>query len=212
MLCIIPDVPQQESDVPGLGAEEKVVQVNPTDDPAELGPQDHIFVALKAHSIPSVVDAMQPLISNRTSVVIAINGVPYWYFHQHGGELAGTRLEMVDPGGKQWSGLGPERAIGCVAYPATEVEPGVIQHNYGDKFPLSEPFGEKAWFKTGWLLSDSGVLGRGHAIKAAIREPSRALPRRRSLCTNWRGSKWAVYGLHQKWPEPRQPRDSKFRV
>ncbi|HEY0204896.1 MAG TPA: 2-dehydropantoate 2-reductase [Acetobacteraceae bacterium] len=127
-----------------IGGEEKVVKVNATDDPAELGPQDYIFVALKAHSIPGVVDAMQPLISNRTSVVTAVNGVPYWYFHQHGGELSGTRLESVDPGGKQWSGLGPERAIGCVVYPATEmVEPGVIQHIYGDKFPLGEPSGEK---------------------------------------------------------------------
>jgi len=83
MLCIIPDVPQQESDVPSLGGEEKVVQVNATDDPAELGPQDHIFVALKAHSIPSVVDAMQPLISNWTSVVTAVDGVPYWGLTQH---------------------------------------------------------------------------------------------------------------------------------
>ncbi len=28
----------------------------------------------------------------------------------------------------------------------------------------------------------------------------------------WRGSKRAVYGLHRKWPEPREPRDSTFRV
>jgi len=27
-----------------------------------------------------------------------------------------------------------------------------------------------------------------------------------------RGSKRAVYGLHRKWPEPRQPRDSTLRV
>jgi hypothetical protein len=27
-----------------------------------------------------------------------------------------------------------------------------------------------------------------------------------------RGSKRAVYGLHRKWPEARQPRDSTFRV
>jgi 2-dehydropantoate 2-reductase len=163
MLCIIPEVPQQEFDVPSLGVEEKIVRVNATNDSAELGPQDHIFVALKAHSISSVVDAMQPLICNRTSVVTAVNVVSYCYFHQHRGELAGTRLEMVDRGGKQRSGLGPERALGCVAHPATEVEPGVIQHIYGDKFPLSELSGEKAWFKAGWLLSDSGGLGRGHA-------------------------------------------------
>jgi len=36
------------------------------------------------------------------------------------------------------------------------------------------------------LLSGSGVVGRSHATKAAIRAPSRALPRRRALCTNWK--------------------------
>ncbi len=36
------------------------------------------------------------------------------------------------------------------------------------------------------LLSGSGVVGRGHATRAAMRAPSRALPRRRALCTNWK--------------------------
>ncbi|GGH22836.1 2-dehydropantoate 2-reductase [Alsobacter metallidurans] len=114
-----------------------------TDDPAELGPQDYVILALKAHSVPGVVDAMQPLLGNETGIVTAVNGIPYWYFHRHGGALEGTTLESVDPGGAQWRKLGPERAIGCVVYPATEVvEPGVIQHVYGDKFPIGEPTGE----------------------------------------------------------------------
>ena len=123
--------------------QERTMKVVCTDDPAELGPQDYIFIALKAHSIPAVVDAMQPLMSDRTSIVTAVNGIPYWYFYQHGDALAGTQLRTIDPGGQQWRGLGPERAIGCIVYPATEVvEPGVIQHIYGDKFPLGEPSGE----------------------------------------------------------------------
>jgi 2-dehydropantoate 2-reductase len=127
-----------------IGGEERVAKVACTDDPAELGPQDYVFVALKAHGIPPVVDAMQPLLSNHTSVVTAVNGIPYWYFHQHGGALEGTTLETIDPGGQQWNKLRPERAIGCIVYPATEVvEPGVIQHVYGDKFPIGEPNGER---------------------------------------------------------------------
>lgn len=127
-----------------IGDEERVAKVTCTDDPAELGPQDFVFVALKAHSIPGVVDAMQPLLSNSTSIVTAVNGIPYWYFHRHGGDLEGTTLEAVDPGARQWNALRPERAIGCIVYPATEVvEPGVIQHVYGDKFPVGEPSGEK---------------------------------------------------------------------
>ena len=127
-----------------IGDEERVAKVTCTDDPAELGPQDFVFIALKAHSIPGVVDAMQPLLSNSTSIVTAVNGIPYWYFHRHGGDLEGTTLEAVDPGARQWNALRPERAIGCIVYPATEVvEPGVIQHVYGDKFPVGEPSGEK---------------------------------------------------------------------
>ena len=72
-----------------------------------------------------------------------MNGIPYWYFYKHGNACEGSMLESIDPGGRQWKELGPERAIGCVVYPATEIEaPGVIRHVYGDRFPLGEPSGE----------------------------------------------------------------------
>ncbi|MPT23223.1 MAG: 2-dehydropantoate 2-reductase [Starkeya sp.] len=126
-----------------IDGEERVEHIPCSDNPAELGPQDYVIVALKAHSVPGVVDAMQPLLGNDTAVVTAVNGVPYWYYYKHGDQLEGKTLESVDPGGKQWNGLRPERAIGCIVYPATEVvEPGVIKHVYGDKFPLGEPSGE----------------------------------------------------------------------
>ena len=127
-----------------IDGEERVAHLNCTDDPAELGPQDYVFISLKAHAVPGVVDAMTPLLGNDTSIVTAVNGVPYWYFYKHGGALQGSTLESIDPGGSQWRTLRPERAIGCVVYPATEVvEPGVIQHVYGDKFPIGEPSGER---------------------------------------------------------------------
>jgi 2-dehydropantoate 2-reductase len=126
-----------------IDGEERVEHLNCTSDPKELGPQDYVIIALKAHSVPNVVDAMQPLLGNDTSVVTAVNGVPYWYFYKFGGAYEGRTLETIDPGAKQWNALRPERAIGCIVYPATEVvEPGVIQHVYGDKFPIGEPSGE----------------------------------------------------------------------
>jgi 2-dehydropantoate 2-reductase len=127
-----------------IEGEERVARLRCTDDPGELGPQDYVIVALKAHSVPGVVEAMQPLLGNDTAVVTAVNGIPYWYFHRHGGAFRDTTLESVDPGGRQWRHLRPERAIGCVVYPATEIaEPGVVRHIYGDKFPLGEPSGER---------------------------------------------------------------------
>jgi 2-dehydropantoate 2-reductase len=101
-------------------------------------------MALKAYSTPAVVDAMRPLLGPETAVVTAANGVPWWYFYRLKGPWEDRRLESVDPGGKQWDGIGPMRAIGCVVYPACEVlAPGVIRHISGDRFSLGEPSGEK---------------------------------------------------------------------
>jgi 2-dehydropantoate 2-reductase len=126
-------------------AEETIHKVRAEQDPSKLGIQDYVILALKAHSVPGVVAAMQPLLGPDTAVVTAQNGVPWWYFHRLAGANEGKRLKTVDPGGLIWEGIGPERAIGCVVYPATEVEaPGTIRHVEGDRFPLGEPSGEKS--------------------------------------------------------------------
>jgi 2-dehydropantoate 2-reductase len=117
-----------------------VARLPATDDPAELGPQDYVVVALKAHQAWEVAEQMAPLLGPDTAVVTAQNGVPWWYFHGFEGPYANLRLESVDPDDRQWNAIGPERAIGCTVYPAAEVvEPGVIKHIYGDKFGLGEP-------------------------------------------------------------------------
>lgn len=115
-----------------------------TDDPAEAGVQDYVIVTLKAHSGPGAVEAMQPLLGPDTTVVTAQNGIPWWYFYRSGCAFDGRRLESVDPGGKQWDGIGPERAVGCVVYPATEIAaPGVVRHRSEDRLVVGEPSGEK---------------------------------------------------------------------
>ena len=121
------------------------VKVTASDTASDLGPQDYAIVTLKAHSVPSVVPHMQPLINDHTTIVSGVNGVPWWYFHKIGGALEGTRLQTVDPGNAQWDGFGPDRVLGCVVYPAAEVvEPGVIKHIEGNRFSLGEPDGSKS--------------------------------------------------------------------
>jgi len=128
-----------------LGSEELHARPNATEDPTEAGPQDYVVVTLKAHSIPAMTERMLPLLSPDTAIVFAVNGVPWWYFHAFPGPLQNTRLESVDPGGRLWDLIGPERSIGCVVYPACEViEPGVIQHVDGDRFTLGEPDGTRS--------------------------------------------------------------------
>ena len=120
---------------------------NVTDDPEKLGVQDYIFISVKAHSISSIVDTLSPMINEQTSIVSAVNGLPWWYFYKAntGTDLDNKYIESVDPNGKIWNTFKPERAIGCVVYPACEItEPGVIKHNEGERFSLGEPNGTKS--------------------------------------------------------------------
>jgi len=151
------------------GEQRRTVAVQAADDPAALGPQDYVIVTLKAHSVPGVVDRMQPLLGPDTTIVMAVNGVPWWYFYHLPGPLENTRLPSVDPGDVQWTGLGPDRILGCVVYPAAEVvEPGVIRHIEGNRFSLGEPSGEKTE-RAGRLSRIMGDAGLRAPVRPAIR-------------------------------------------
>ncbi len=128
-----------------LDGKKHIEKISCTDDPNDLGPQDYVIVALKAPSAHKTADRMTPLLGPDTAVVTAQNGIPWWYFYQHGGPYDGRRIAAVDPGNSQWKVIGPERAIGCVVYPAAEiVEPGVIKHIYSNRFSIGEPDGSKS--------------------------------------------------------------------
>jgi 2-dehydropantoate 2-reductase len=120
-----------------------VAHPHATDDPSEIGPVDYVFLGLKAHSYPSCGPLIGPLLGEHTAVLAAQNGVPWWYFHELPGPYRGRRIEAVDPDGATSAVLAPERAIGCVVYPATTIEaPGVIRHLEGTRFSIGEPSGE----------------------------------------------------------------------
>ncbi|WP_137389776.1 2-dehydropantoate 2-reductase [Rhodoligotrophos defluvii] len=139
------------------GDQDRTVKLIATDEPERLGPQHYVIITLKAHSVPAVAERVTTLFNEQTAVVTAVNGLPWWYFYRHGGPLENTRLESVDPNGVQWRLFGPERAIGCVVYPAAEVEqPGVVRVIDGDRFALGEPSGE----------SSERMLGLADALKA----------------------------------------------
>lgn len=119
---------------------ETVCRPRASNDPGDLGPQDFVIVSLKAHQAWESAERMAPLLGKSTAVVTCQNGVPWWYGYELGGPYDGAHIRSVDPGRRQWQTIGPERAIGCVVMPATEiVAPGVIKHSYGDKFELGEP-------------------------------------------------------------------------
>jgi 2-dehydropantoate 2-reductase len=142
-----------------------VVHPRLTSDPREAGPQDYVFLSVKAHALPAIADGVQRLLGEHTALVPAINGVPWWYFYALPGPYAGTRVESVDPGGVLWEKLPPSRVIGCIVYPAADVvEPGVIQHQYSNRFDLGEPDGSK---------SERAQTLSKMMIKAGMRAPVR---------------------------------------
>lgn len=129
-----------------------------TDRPQEVGPVDYVFLGLKAHSYPTCGPLVGPLLAGHTAVVAGQNGIPWWYFHRLSGPYEGRRIEAVDPGGATSAVLPPERAIGCVVYPATEIEaPGVIRHLEGTRFSIGEPSGELSARCT--VLSEAMIAG-----------------------------------------------------
>src|SRR5207249_6574454 len=139
-----------------------------TDDPSELGVQDYLVIALKAHMISDAAESMLPLLGPDTCVVTASNGLPYWYFHGNV-PFAGTTLESIDHGAEQWRLLRPERAIGCVVFPATEVvAPGIIRHEHGRKLPIGEPDGRRSR-----RLEDFHDLMTAGGLDAPIRDDIR---------------------------------------
>lgn len=116
-----------------------------TADPAEAGPQDYLFISLKAPSVMGIVKQLPALLEAQTAVVWAVNGFPWWYFYQADGAWQEIHLKSIDPGGILWNSIRPERAIGCVVYPAAEViAPGVIRHEAGNRLTLGEPSGERS--------------------------------------------------------------------
>lgn len=126
----------------GTTGETSVTRPRADSDPAKLGPQDYVIVTVKGQSLPEVAARIGPLLGPATSVVTAMNGVPWWFFDRlpfGGGKL---RLESLDPGGALARAMPTERIVGCVIHLAASTpEPGLIQHNMGARLILGEPGG-----------------------------------------------------------------------
>ncbi len=121
------------------GTELVATNVKATNNYDEAGPQDLVILAMKAHQVESVVDDVPKLFGPDTVVVTMQNGIPYWYFHKHGGPYEGSRVQSVDPTGQIAAKISPSRVLGCVVYPASElIAPGVVVHIEGDRFPIGE--------------------------------------------------------------------------
>ena len=104
-------------------------------DPAKLGAQDYVLVTVKAQNLTEVAASIAPLLGKDTSVVTAMNGVPWWFLN--------LQLSSLDPDGALSRAIPTERVVGCVIHlAASNPEPGLVSHNMGAKLILGEPGGE----------------------------------------------------------------------
>jgi len=121
------------------GSEQIATNVRATNDYDKAGAQDLVILAMKANQLESVAHHVPELFAEHTAVVTMQNGIPYWYFHKYGGELEGKRVSSVDASGIVGEKIPPQRVIGCVVYPASElIAPGVVRHIEGERLPVGE--------------------------------------------------------------------------
>jgi len=122
-----------------------VVHPDVVDDLERAGKADVVFLGVKAHSLPALAPRLGSLIGPATVFVSTQNGIPWWYFQRHGGELEGTRLERVDPEGAVSAAIPADRVIGSIVYFSSEISrPGVIRHIEGNRISLGEPDGSRS--------------------------------------------------------------------
>ncbi len=109
---------------------------------SDAGPQDFVILAVKAHQVAAVAESVAALCHAGTAIVTMQNGIPWWYFHGHGGPYEGTPVRSADPDGSIARHIDPARVIGSVVYPAATLEaPGVVRVVEGRRFTLGEPDG-----------------------------------------------------------------------
>ena len=136
---------QQDGLVLHAGGERTVTRPNAVPHGDAIGPQDYLILTLKAHSVEPALPQLAPLVGPHTTIVTAINGVPWWYSHGLPAPFGGRRVTSVDPSGALTEALPPAQCLGAIVYPAATIHaPGVIHHSYGDRFSLGEPDGTRS--------------------------------------------------------------------
>ncbi|WP_332777639.1 2-dehydropantoate 2-reductase [Polaromonas sp.] len=137
-------VDAQSTSTSSVRTEVYSVPVRASANPAELGVQDLVIIAVKAPAMAEVAKAIAPLLGPETVVLTAMNGVPWWFFEGFGGVYAGTRLKAVDPEGAIARAIPGRHIIGCVVHASCSLNgPGFVRHHFGNKLIIGEPSGQK---------------------------------------------------------------------
>jgi 2-dehydropantoate 2-reductase len=111
-------------------------------DAAALGPQDLVILSVKATGLAAVAPAIAPLLGPGTTVLTAMNGVPWWFFQGLDESLAAREWQSIDPGHRIASAIPAASILGAVVHFAcASPHPGVVRHAQGDRLIVGEPAG-----------------------------------------------------------------------
>ena len=151
------------------------------------GAQDLVILGVKAHQLPPIVDDLRTLFHDDTLVLPTQNGIPWWYFQGLEGRWEGRVLHSVDPGGRLSEGIEERRVIGCVVYPAAEIEsPGVIRHIEGLRFSVGELDGSRS--ERIQAMADMLVASRPEVLSSLMTFAPRSGSRRGEICPSTRSA------------------------
>lgn len=113
-----------------------------SDQASELGPQDLIVIAVKGPALAAVAPAMQAMLAPHTTVLVAMNGLPWWFFHGLPGACEGMALTSVDPQGLIAQAIPAAQVLGCVVhFSASQPGPGQLGPVRNNQLIVGEPGG-----------------------------------------------------------------------
>ncbi len=141
--------------------------------PADLGPQDLVIVAVKAPAMADVAKGIAPLLGANTMVMTAMNGVPWWFFQGFGGSLQGTTLNTIDPEGRIAKAIPAHHVVGCVVHASCSLDaPGVVRHHFGQGLILGEPAAQNGEVsaRVQQLVTDLQTAGFNASASAQIQK------------------------------------------
>jgi 2-dehydropantoate 2-reductase len=118
------------------------VDVVVSDDSQQLGSQDLVVIAVKAPAMQTVAQQIAPLMGKYTQVLVAMNGVPWWFLKGLTAASLQTRLSSIDPQGVIEQAIPISRVMGCVVHASCAAPtPGHIHHHFGNGLIIGEPDG-----------------------------------------------------------------------
>jgi 2-dehydropantoate 2-reductase len=147
-----------------------VAPVRAEEDPARFGPQDLVVIAVKGPALPAVAVRIAPLLAPDTMVLVAMNGVPWWFFDGLPGPYAGMKLATVDPDGAIAAAIPTRHVVGCVVHASCSApEPGLVRHAMGAGLIVGEPSGGRS-ARVERLLADLASAGFDAKLSERIQQ------------------------------------------